>query len=90
MPNAPAAANDASKPPLSGGQQRELRKAMSSAEKRMATLKGKVEAKQAEMTEVDPSDYVALSALQDEIAAFREQIEALEMEWLEAAETLGA
>lgn len=77
------------KPALSGGQQRSLRKAMASAEKRIATLKAKAEAKRAEMAEADPSDYLALTALQDEAAAFQQQIEALELEWLEAAEALG-
>ena len=73
---------------LSGGQQRELRKTMASAEKRMDTLKGKIEAKQAEMAAVDPADYLALTAAQDEIAAFEAQVEALELQWLEAAEAL--
>ncbi len=76
------------KPALSGGQQRELRKAMASTEKRMATLKGKIEAKQAEMAAADPSDYVALTALQDEIAAFQAQVDKLELAWLDAAEAL--
>ena len=74
---------------LSGGEQRALRKLMASNEKKIATLKGKIEAKRAEMGAVDPSDYLALTAIQDEIAAFQESIDELELEWLEAAETLG-
>ncbi len=61
---------------------------MASTEKRMATLKGKIEAKQAEMAAADPSDYVALTALQDEIAAFQAQVDELELAWLDAAEAL--
>ena len=74
---------------LSGGEQRALRKLMASNEKKIATLKGKIEAKRAEMGAVDQSDYLALTAVQNEIAAFQESIDELELEWLEAAEKLG-
>lgn len=74
---------------LSGGEIRALKKLMASNEKKTETLRGKIEAKQAEMAECDPSDYVALSAVQTEIAQMEDQIEALELEWLEAAEKLG-
>ena len=74
---------------LSGGEQRELRKLMASNEKKMETLKGKIEKKQLEMAEADPSDYLTLTALQEEIADFENHIEALELEWLDAAEKLG-
>ncbi|THG38792.1 ABC-F family ATP-binding cassette domain-containing protein [Adlercreutzia caecimuris] len=76
-------------PTLSGGEQRELRKLMASNEKKIATLKGKIEKKQLEMAEADQSDYLVLTAMQEEIADFQDQIEALELEWLEAAEKLG-
>ena len=74
---------------LSGGEQRELRKLMASNEKKMETLKGKIEKKQLEMAEADPSDYLTLTALQEEIADFENHIEALELEWFDAAEKLG-
>ena len=74
---------------LSGGEQRALRKLMASNEKKTDTLRRKIEEKRASMGDVDPSDYVALAAIQDEIAALEGQIEELEMEWLEAAEQLG-
>ena len=76
-------------PALSGGEQRELRKLMASNEKKIGTLKGKIEKKQLEMAEADQSDYLVLTAMQEEIADFQDQIEALELEWLEAAEKLG-
>ena len=76
-------------PALSGGEQRELRKLMASNEKKIGTLKGKIEKKQLEMAEADQSDYLVLTAMQEEIADFEGQIEALELEWLEAAEKLG-
>ena len=74
---------------LSGGEQRELRKLMASNEKKIGTLKGKIEKKQLEMAEADQSDYLVLTAMQEEIADFQDQIEALELEWLDAAEKLG-
>ena len=76
-------------PTLSGGEQRELRKLMASNEKKIGTLKGKIEKKQLEMAEADQSDYLTLTAMQEEIADFQGQIEALELEWLDAAEKLG-
>ena len=83
------AAAAASTPKLSGGEQRTLRKLMASNEKKVETLKGKIEQKRADMASVDPTDYLALTAVQDEIAALQDQIDELEMEWLEAAEKLG-
>ena len=74
---------------LSGGQQRELRKQMASLERKMETLKGKIVAAQERMGTVDPSDYLVLGAIQEEIAQLQEQLEEMELEWLEAAEILG-
>ncbi len=89
---APTAAADAAPKTgatLSGGEQRELRKLMASNEKKMETLKGKIEKKQLAMAEADPSDYLTLTAMQEEIADFESQIEVLELEWFDAAEKLG-
>ena len=74
---------------LSGGEIRALRKSMASAERKMDTLRGKIEGIQQAMTEVDPSDYVKLGDMQKEIKQIEAQIEALEEEWMEAAEALG-
>ena len=76
-------------PVLSGGEQRALRKLMTSNEKKIETLKGKIEKEQLEMAAADQSDYLVLTAMQEEIADFETQIEALELEWFEAAEKLG-
>ena len=81
------AAGAASK--LSGGEIRALRKSMASAERKMDTLHGKIEGIHQAMTEVDPSDYVKLGDMQKEIKEIEAQIEALEEEWMEAAEALG-
>ena len=74
---------------LSGGEIRALRKSMASAERKMDTLHGKIEGIHQAMTEVDPSDYVKLGDMQKEIKQIETQIEALEEEWMEAAEALG-
>ncbi|MCI8469690.1 MAG: ABC-F family ATP-binding cassette domain-containing protein [Eggerthellaceae bacterium] len=84
-----ATGSDEGAPRLSGGEQRALRKLMASNEKKADTLRGKIEAARAAMAQADPSDYVALGELQAEIAAYEDQIETLEAEWLEAAEQLG-
>ena len=74
---------------LSGGEIRALRKSMASAERKMDTLRGKIEGIHQAMAEVDPSDYVKLGDMQKEIKEIETQIEALEEEWMEAAEALG-
>ncbi len=74
---------------LSGGEIRALRKSMASAERKMDTLRGKIEGIHQAMTEVAPSDYVKLGDMQKEIREIEAQIEALEEEWMEAAEALG-
>ena len=76
-------------PKLSGGEIRALRKSMASAERKMDTLRSKIEGIHQAMTEVDPSDYVKLGDMQKEIKQIETQIEALEEEWMEAAEALG-
>ncbi|HJI11369.1 MAG TPA: ABC-F family ATP-binding cassette domain-containing protein [Adlercreutzia equolifaciens] len=87
--NDPGNAAASSAPVLSGGEQRALRKLMTSNEKKIETLKGKIEKKQLEMAAADQSDYLVLTAMQEEITDFETQIEALELEWFEAAEKLG-
>ncbi len=86
---APSPADNEEKPKLSGGEIRRLRKTMTSNEGKIETLKGKIAAKEKELTEVDQSDYVALTEIQEQIGAFQAQIDDLELEWLEAAEQLG-
>ena len=87
-PAAAAPAKD-SAPKISGGQQREMRKQMASLERKTETLRGKIAQAQERMSQADPSDYLALGAIQDEIATFQAQIDDMEMEWLELAEALG-
>lgn len=74
---------------LSGGEIRVLRKTMASNERKIETLKGKLETTRSEMAAADPSDFVALGDFQKQLDDLQAQIDALEEEWLEAAEALG-
>ena len=74
---------------LSGGEIRALRKTMASNERKIETLKGKLETTRSEMAAADPSDFVALGDFQKQLDDLQAQIDALEEEWLEAAEALG-
>ena len=74
---------------LTGGEIRALRKTMASNERKIETLKGKLEATRAEMAAADPSDFVALGDFQKQLEDLQAQIDTLEEEWLEAAEALG-
>lgn len=74
---------------LSGGEIRTLKKLMQSNERKVETLRGKIEDSRASMAAADPTDFAALTDFQDQINDLQKQIEALEEEWLEAAEQLG-
>lgn len=86
---APVKADASEEKRLSGGEIRTLRKAMASTERKMETLKEKIESTRAEMAAADPSDFVALGDFQKQLEDLQAQLDTLEEEWLEAAETLG-
>ena len=88
-PSEDAAGPSADGKRLSGGEIRALRKTMASNERKIETLKGKLETTRAEMATADPSDFVALGDFQKQLEDLQAQIDALEEEWLEAAEALG-
>ena len=88
-PSEDAAGPSADGKRLSGGEIRALRKTMASNERKIETLKGKLETTRAEMAAADPSDFVALGDFQKQLEDLQAQIDALEEEWLEAAEALG-
>lgn len=62
---------------------------MQSNERKIETLNAKVDAVRAEMAVADPSDFTALGDFQAQINDLQSQIDALEEEWMEAAEQLG-
>ena len=74
---------------LSGGEIRTLRKLMQSNGRKTETLNGRIEDVRAQMAAADPTDFSALGDFQAQINDLQAQIDALEEEWLEAAEKLG-
>lgn len=75
---------------LTGGQQRTVRKALQSNERRRESLQTQIDALQARMHEVAASDYIMLGSLHAEIETLKGAVSALEEEWLEAAAKLEA
>ena len=75
---------------LTGAQIHKMRKNITSLEGKIETAKRKLSEKQAELNSANPTDYVLLSALQQEVDDAQARIDALETEWLETAEALEA
>ena len=88
-PRSPASSTDDARPSLSGGEQRALRKLMQSNERKTETLRAKIDGVRTQMAAADPADFTALGDFQAQINDLQKQIDALEEEWLEAAERLG-
>ncbi len=74
---------------LSGGEIRALRKSMASAERKMDTQNERIAALQEQMMGLPASDFEGLGKLQSQVDACKDQIDSLEMEWLEIQEQLG-
>ena len=75
---------------LSNAERQKLKKEVASLERKMESRRAKVEELTAGMADVDPTDYQALEAQQQDIDAAREKLDELEMAWLEASERLEA
>lgn len=73
---------------LSNAERQRLKKEVASLERKMETRRGRIEELAAAMGEIDPTDFAALAAQQEKIAAARLELEELEMAWLEASEQL--
>ena len=74
---------------LSNAERQRLKKEVSSIERRLASKRERAEQLKASMAEVDPTDYQALEARQQEIDAAFAEVDELETAWLEASERLG-
>ena len=68
----------------------QLRKQISSIERKLHTLQNKDVKLTEQMHEVDPSDFQQLITLGEQQRELRQQMEQLEQEWLENAELLDA
>lgn len=73
---------------LSAGEERALKKELASVERRLNTLAGKTDKIRAEMTVVDPTDYLALGDVQARLHDMERQVSDLEDEWVELSEKL--
>ena len=75
-------------PKLSNAELRQLKKRLASTERKMATAAEKVDGKREQMHDADPTDFVLLAKLQEELQQLQEAHAALEDEWLEISELL--
>lgn len=73
---------------LSNAERQRLKKEVASLERKMGTRRAKVEELERGMFDIDPTDFAALTAQQDAVAAARDELDELEMAWLEASERL--
>ena len=85
---APAPAQTEAARGLSNAERQRLKKEIASLERKMDARRERVEELERGMFDIDPTDFAALSSLQDEISAARSELEELELAWLEASERL--
>lgn len=85
---APAPAQAEAARGLSNAERQRLKKEIASLERKMDARRERVEELERGMFDIDPTDFAALSSLQDEISAARSELEELELAWLEASERL--
>ena len=75
-------------PQRSNAERQRLRKEVASLERRMETQRGRIEELEEAMAGINPTDYLALEAQQEQIAAARTALDELETAWLEASDEL--
>ncbi|MEI3377380.1 MAG: hypothetical protein V8R08_06080 [Coriobacteriales bacterium] len=68
---------------------RELKKKRTSVERKMGTLRSKLERARAELLEIDGTDFVALGEQQAKISQLEGELSTLEDVWLDYSEQLG-
>ena len=76
-------------PKVSGAELRAAQKESGAIERRLAKLATEQEKLSEQMSAHDPSDYAGLSALGEQQQALQDEIDELEMRWLELSELLG-
>ena len=77
------------KPKVSGAEQRAAQKESGAIERRLAKLSAEQEKLSEQMSVHDPSDYAGLAALGEQQQVLQDEIDELEMRWLELSEILG-
>lgn len=88
--NAPQTGAQGPQNGLSNAERQRLKKEVASLERKMEARRAKVEELERGMFDIDPTDFAALTAQQDAVAAARDELDELEMAWLEASEQLEA
>ncbi len=89
--DAAGAQDDAAGPQaLTNQELRALKKTLQSTERKMETMQKRIDDAQRRLREADPTDYLALGEIQSEIDAYRDQLEDLELTWLETSDLLSA
>ena len=86
--NAPQAGAQGPQNGLSNAERQRLKKEVASLERKMETRRAKVEELERGMFDIDPTDFAALTAQQDAVTAACDELDELEMAWLEASERL--
>lgn len=86
--NAPQTGAQGPRNGLSNAERQRFKKEVASLERKMETRRAKVEELERGMFGIDPTDFAALTAQQDAVAAARDELDELEMAWLEASERL--
>lgn len=85
---ADAAAGSASEPKLSGSEARAAQKELGAVERKLQKLNKEAEALDETMAAADPSDFEGLGKLSAQKSELQEQMDELEMRWLELGEAL--
>ena len=77
-------------PAVSGADRRTLEKQVASLDRRLAKLAAQIRSDHDALADFDQSDYAGVGALSESLRAREAERDALELEWLEAAERLEA
>ena len=81
-------ANAGGLPALSNQELRALKKTLQSTERKMETMRKKIADAEQRLRDADPTDFVALGDIQQEMEGFKAQLDDLELTWLETSEAL--
>ncbi|MDO5335060.1 MAG: ABC-F family ATP-binding cassette domain-containing protein [Coriobacteriia bacterium] len=76
-------------PSMSNAELQKAKKRLRSLETKMSTATKRRDEAKAGMFAIDPSDYLALGEAQQKLDELQDQLDELEMEWLEVSELLG-
>jgi len=80
--------DDEHEPVLSRAEEYSLKKALASTERKLETLNRKAESIRVELTNADPSDYMALVDGQERLRSAEQQVSDLEDEWVRLSDKL--